>query len=335
MLLGPSHQLETRAWQLTAALILCPAFAAIFTALRVYTRLVLIKVRFWDDLAIVAALVCAGLMSVCMQLGVVYGSGWNVETISPADLAEGLKVGLAVTQFYTLTHFFLKLSILLQYVRIGVMPSDRRLCYILIAILCIGYLFFIVMRMARCVPFQAQWAPDMPGARCLFTTTWFMFPSQAWNMAMDFVILLVPLFVLRHLKGPLLQRALIGTALAFGGLACIISILRLRTLFPSAATADPPWDKILTAVYSQVEVNVGIICASVVTLRPLFRRLRQEFANRSQAGSAGHEVELAGAVPGHEVEPAGTPHSLYSKTAEPSAKKNGCLRPESLVSRLR
>jgi hypothetical protein len=33
------------------------------------------------------------------------------------------------------------------------------------------------------------------------------------------------------------------------------------------------------AIYALIEVNVGISCASVVTLRPLFRRLRQRISS--------------------------------------------------------
>jgi hypothetical protein len=44
-----------------------------------------------------------------------------------------------------------------------------------------------------------------------------MFASQGWNMAMDFVILLSPLYILRHSSAPLKQRVLIGVVLAFGG----------------------------------------------------------------------------------------------------------------------
>jgi hypothetical protein len=118
-------------------------------------------------------------------------------------MAETLQVGIAITQLYSLTHFFLKLSILQQYARIGVLPSGKRLCHIMIAILCTGYLIFIVLRMVRCIPFHTQWTPKLPGARCIYNNTWFMFASQGWNMAMDFVILLSPLYILRHSNAPL------------------------------------------------------------------------------------------------------------------------------------
>ena len=123
---------------------------------------------------------------------------------------------MAVSQLYSFCHFFLKLSILLQFTRVSVMPLDRRLFQGAIAINCIGYAVFIVLRAVRCLPFESQWTPGMPGARCFFPSTWFVFASQAWNMVMDFAILLGPLLVLRHSNAPLLQRVLIGVVLAFG-----------------------------------------------------------------------------------------------------------------------
>ncbi|KAK4150341.1 hypothetical protein C8A00DRAFT_18110 [Chaetomidium leptoderma] len=275
----PGRWHESRGYQLITAAIVCPIFAVIFTALRIYTRLALIKKHFWEDFSIVVAL----------------------------------------------------LSILLQYARVSVMPSDKRLCHVLIAVLCTGYLVFIVLRMVRCIPFHAQWTPGIPGARCdIYNNTWFMFASQGWNMVMDFVILLTPLYILRHSNAPLRQRVLIGVVLAFGGSACIISIIRLHTLYPSTTSADPSWDKVPSAIYGLVETNVGISCASVVTLRPLFHcvhrslskkadtsqqteivmpqhPVRRRFSddlvlmtgNDTQVGSEGHDVELGGRIHNH------------------------------------
>lgn len=123
---------------------------------------------------------------------------------------------MTVSQLYSFCHFFLKLSILLQFTRVSVMPLDRRLCQGAIAVNCVGYATFIVLRAVRCLPFESQWTPGMLGVRCLFGSTWFVFASQTWNMAMDFVILLGPFLVLRHSNAPMLQRVLIGIVLAFG-----------------------------------------------------------------------------------------------------------------------
>jgi len=55
--LDPARQHESRAYEVTTALIVAPIFATVFTVLRIYTRLLLVKKRFWEDFTIVVALV--------------------------------------------------------------------------------------------------------------------------------------------------------------------------------------------------------------------------------------------------------------------------------------
>lgn len=59
---------ETRAPELIGALAVGPSVAFVFVAMRIYTRLVLIKKHFLEDYSIVAALASAVAMSVFMGL---------------------------------------------------------------------------------------------------------------------------------------------------------------------------------------------------------------------------------------------------------------------------
>jgi hypothetical protein len=72
----PGRWHESRGYQLITAAIVCPILPAIFTALRIYTRLVLIKKRFWEDFSIVVALVWQSLPvqpALCRMLLVTVG----------------------------------------------------------------------------------------------------------------------------------------------------------------------------------------------------------------------------------------------------------------------
>jgi len=55
--LDPARQYETRAPQIIAALVTCPAIAAILVAMRIYTRVFVVRKHFLEDYSIVAALV--------------------------------------------------------------------------------------------------------------------------------------------------------------------------------------------------------------------------------------------------------------------------------------
>jgi hypothetical protein len=76
---------------------------------------------------------------------------------------------------------------------------------------------FTIANLARCQPFKAQWIPDLPGARCINNTARF-FAGQGFHIFLDFAILLIPLFILRHLRVPLPQKLLVGVVLGFGGM---------------------------------------------------------------------------------------------------------------------
>ncbi|GAB1312832.1 hypothetical protein MFIFM68171_03042 [Madurella fahalii] len=275
------RQYETRAPELIGALTVGPTIAAIFVAMRLYTRVVIIGKSFSEDYSIVAALISSVAMSVFMGLTVIYGSGRHIETVSPAELRDLSRVGIGVIQFYALTHFFLKLSIMLQYYRVSTLPWEKQLCSSIIVTLSAGYLAILIVEMVRCIPFEAQWTPKYPGAKCINSTA-FYFSAQGLNMVMDLVILLGPLIILRHSSAPLQQKFLFGIALAFGGIACIVSILRFQTLLPSTTSSDPTWDKTSSGFYGVIEPNLGITCACVVTLRPLFQRLRLSLSRNNQ-----------------------------------------------------
>ena len=108
---------------------------------------------------------------------------------------------------------------MLQYYRVTVLPWEKRLCYFIIGALSVGYFIILLLEMIRCAPFAAMWDPrSYPDATCIpFNMTAKFFASQALNMAFDLLILVAPLFILRHSTAPLPQKLLFGIALAFGG----------------------------------------------------------------------------------------------------------------------
>jgi len=55
--LDPKRAQESIGYQLTTAVAVCTSLAAFFTVLRLYTRLVLLRKFFWEDLSIASALV--------------------------------------------------------------------------------------------------------------------------------------------------------------------------------------------------------------------------------------------------------------------------------------
>lgn len=59
---------------------------------------------------------------------------------------------------------------------------------------------------------------------------------------------------------------------ALGGFTCIISILRLQSLLVFLQTSDISWHNPLAAIWSSLEVNIGITCSCLPTLKSLVSR---------------------------------------------------------------
>jgi hypothetical protein len=123
--------------------------------------------------------------------------------------------------FYLITHLLVKLSILLQYLRISVMPFEKRLCYVLIAILAADSISSIIVQLNICKPLRALWMANLPGAKCLDTTT-VNFTILSLIIALDVAILVVPAFILRHLSLRWYQKLGLGLVLSCGGLYVLL-----------------------------------------------------------------------------------------------------------------
>ncbi|KAK4169858.1 hypothetical protein QBC43DRAFT_198682 [Cladorrhinum sp. PSN259] len=177
------------------------------------------------------------------------------------------------------------LSIMLQYVRISVMPFEKWICYAITAIIIAQSLTMGTINFILCTPFHAMWDRKVPGAKCLnITMIWYA--QLGLTICTDFLVLTAPLFILRHLRLPWIQKLAISIVLSFGGMACIISVLRLLTVVQSTKSKDSTYDKVPSAVYGVIEPNLGIFCACIVTLRPLLRRYKPSQPAGGQALAA-------------------------------------------------
>lgn len=103
------------------------------------------------------------------------------------------------------------------------MPFEKRFCYTIIVILIAQSLAMIGTHLALCRPFHALWTANVPGAVCL-NRTMVYYAQLGMTIIMDFGVLVAPLFILRHLTLPLIQRFMILVVLSFGGMYVFIPL---------------------------------------------------------------------------------------------------------------
>ena len=70
---------------------------------------------------------------------------------------------------------------------------------------------------------------------------------------------------------------------------CIVSVLRLVWLYPISVTKDVTYESPISALWSNVELNVGILCSCVPTLRSCMTRL---FPSLFSPAASSNETQL-------------------------------------------
>ncbi|KAK4243168.1 hypothetical protein C7999DRAFT_44958 [Corynascus novoguineensis] len=248
-----------------------PTLSTLAVSLRLYTRRFILGWIGPDDWLIVIALVLAISTSVAIILEAFRGMGTHVWTVTPVMLLEQMKALYASILTYNMANNIIKMSFLLQYRRIfgSSSPTADRVCYWFFFFIMLWAIMQAILLSVACIP-VAKIVPIMAG-KCLDTLPVWCF-SAGLNIITDFFIFAIPLPFVYNLTMQIRQKVLVFTIFSFGFFTCIISIIRLIYLRIVTVTEDLTWDNVELTLWSIGELNSGIVCASVQTLRPLISR---------------------------------------------------------------
>lgn len=107
-------------------------------------------------------------------------------------------------------------------------------------------------------------------------------------------------------------------------MTCIISILRLSALYAISKSSDISWDNPLAAIWSSLEVNVGILCSCIPTLKGCITRYFPTLFSSSSYGASNHVRPSTFELAGHN----GNSHASCTATVnkdEREGKRSGRL----------
>ncbi|OCK81657.1 hypothetical protein K432DRAFT_247611, partial [Lepidopterella palustris CBS 459.81] len=259
------------------------AWLAVF--LRLYVRLKITKSPGWDDLVVAFAIssATAGSVIVCLQPGA--GMGQHLSTLPLDKIELYFSYVYAANVTYTSSTTLIKIAILLQYHRVFENASKlaQRITIALIVIVaCWGISFFFVA-VFSCNPIALNWNLSLQGHCVMFGSKnpaklFAAFAGHAAsNMFLDIVILLTPVPFLRTLRFTGKTKAGIIALFSIGGLVALFSVVRLFSLAINRAGTSPVFDVTWYAppifIFSSLEIEVAILCASIPIFWPVISQL--------------------------------------------------------------
>jgi len=224
----------------------------------------------------------------CAIIGAELNEGLGVyEGGRAVDATHLAKLVVINNDLWALVVNITKASILAQYLRIFSSRIVRSLCYVLFLLLVPAVLWIVFAGTFLCRPVAKLWNPSISG-ECMDPHSYWL-SAAGINIGLDFLVLLLPLPAITSLHLPRRQKICIVLVFLLGFFVCIVSIVRLSTVDIYASKGElvgkstchflaarrNRWLTDLTesgiqaVTWSAVEANVGIICASLLALKPL------------------------------------------------------------------
>lgn len=259
---------------------------------RCVIRFLLIFKPGMDDYMMLAALLFTIAYQATIYVLEVYGGmGMSIATLSFAEMTVFLKGTFAVEIFYYTIVFCVKSSIIFMYQRFAIWATFKKLCIGTNALLATFYVVCIATTLGQCTPLEKAWDVTrmLPGS-CINTTAFFYFTS-GFNILTDIWILLLPIPTLRSLKISRHSRYVLYGIFGVGAFATAMSIVRLYSIHIYTLAEDPFKDGVLVNLWSMVEVNIAIVCASIPALKPLIAPKKLLDERRRRRGYSSHITE--------------------------------------------
>ncbi|RDA83812.1 hypothetical protein CP532_4618 [Ophiocordyceps camponoti-leonardi (nom. inval.)] len=265
----------------------CLSLTTICTAVRLYTKHVLLKQLNIEDLF--ALLGFAAFNGVLLSNGDT-GHGqhqWNVSVTNARRVALLANISEIL---YAPTMFAAKAAVLLSLKRIFTGARRNYVHWAFVILIALNGLFYLSILLAfvfACVPRAKIENPRLAGS-CI-STHGLILATSASNILSDVSILFLPLIVVWSLQTPLKRKMTAGAVFATGFFGCVSSILRFYYSILLMLTDDMTWAIYPVGIWAVAEIATVILACCFPVFPRFFHHLRHGETSKVTLGRSYRE----------------------------------------------
>ncbi|KAF6824008.1 l-fucose permease [Colletotrichum plurivorum] len=264
--------------------------ASVMVAARLFCRRFIVRNVSWDDKTMFFAWLIGFGLSFTICFGTTKGLGRY-----DADIASGHWHALRACEYvfsilYNPALMATKTSVLIFYLRLSKNTKKvlRFASWVTLGIVNLAGTVLTLLNIFQCRPVQAAWTVGQDTSQCIPLLTEFIC-SAPINIVTDLAILALPIPVLTGMRLPPRQKIILVLTFTLGIFVTIVDVVRIYylqqaiTSVPTGVSTDPytrfggtpnfAWNSSLSFMWSAVEVNVGMSCACIPTLKPLIIKI--------------------------------------------------------------
>ncbi|PYI00550.1 integral membrane protein [Aspergillus sclerotiicarbonarius CBS 121057] len=275
--MNPNH----RGWEMILIISVLVGLACLSAALRIVAR---VKRRTGfgvdDYLCFVAIVLMLGMLIELILWCTMGGSGYHMSDLDARTIVLFRQIFIASQFTYFLLSPTIKISFICFFRRIFITKRFLRFTFGLITFIATWSVAIFLSCAFQCRPLHAYWDSDVEG-ECFGSTT-YIIVNQAFNVAIDFVILAAPVPMVWRLHRSWQDRLALNAAFALGGFICFASVFRIVVLF-YIDLDDETYTIYDATLWTHIEPSVGLVVSCLPIIRGLFPR----FTSKSQKKQTG------------------------------------------------
>ncbi|KAB5518660.1 hypothetical protein GE09DRAFT_1065992 [Coniochaeta sp. 2T2.1] len=247
---------------------------------RLGVRFFITKTPGWDDLFIVLSMLIVSAGGIAFCVSTRYGMGTHIYLIPPEDLGSFLKCFYILTASYNTSTALIKISLLLQYIRVFDWGTwSRRISQALVVLIALWGAAFAFMAWFPCLPHPSNaWVFQNQRAGCYggfstdpLTVVAFIKAHGGSNLGLDILILALAfkLLLARDVQVTLAGKAVL---LTMGTVSCSFAIWRLAEVVASQGGQggdDISWMLPEPTLLSFCEIYIATLVASIPFFWPI------------------------------------------------------------------
>ncbi|VUC36947.1 unnamed protein product [Clonostachys rosea] len=282
------QHIPDRGPQVFAGTLVTLILATVFVTARIICRHFIVRNVSWDDRVIVMAWVFAFFLSFTIMFGANHGLGRLDGNIQSDERGVLRRCEYVFSILYNPALALIKTSVLIFYLRLAKHTQLvlRYSSYFLLVVVNLASFVLTMINIFQCSPISAAWNPFYEGKiTCLPLLTEFICASPV-NVVTDLALLALPLATLARMRLPIKQKAILIFTFGLAIFVTVIDVVRIHTI--QSAISDIPtgetnttfggqddfaWNASLSFMWSAVEVNIGMTCACIPTLKPLILKI--------------------------------------------------------------
>ncbi|KAI1774371.1 hypothetical protein F4818DRAFT_80454 [Hypoxylon cercidicola] len=247
--------------------------AGAIIAMRLYTRKFLKGGVGTDDYLLMITWVLQMTFVVLMIVSSVYGFGQHTTDITAEDIRKATKIEVVGQFTISLAMGLSKTAVASFLMRIVVEVWHKVVLWFWIVTMMCWSCLLAISCFAQCTPVEAIWDARITDKSCPINLTTIAFIMCSWSAAMDFFLAAFPWVVLWKLNMPKKEKITICVSLSLGVAAGICGVVRTSGLQVLSQTADYLYATADSIIWTNSEMTITILCASIPVLRPLWTKV--------------------------------------------------------------